>query len=57
MDAASLQADELGLEEYLGAAEALVADGDDVVVGELVAPLEEEFSEAVFISRSKSRAT
>ena len=57
MYARSFLADERGLEEHLRAAEALVADGDDVAVGELVALLEEEDSEAVFISWSKSRAT
>mmetsp|Transcript_59928 Transcript_59928/g.147321 ORF Transcript_59928/g.147321 Transcript_59928/m.147321 type:complete len:346 (+) Transcript_59928:412-1449(+) len=36
MDARRLKADERGLEENLGAAEALVADGDDLAVGKLV---------------------
>ena len=40
VDTRSLLADERGLEEHLRAAEALVADGDDVAVGELVALLE-----------------
>merc|ERR1719178_251185 len=40
VDAAGLLADEARLEEDLRAAEALVADDDDVSVGELVALLE-----------------
>ena len=40
VNARSFLADERGLEEHLRAAEALVADGDDVAVGELVALLE-----------------
>merc|ERR1719269_176596 len=40
VDARRLLADERGLEEDLGAAEALVADDDDVAVGELVGLLE-----------------
>ena len=36
VDAARLHAEEVGLEQRLGAAEALVADGDDLAVGQLV---------------------
>jgi hypothetical protein len=40
VDAARFHAEERGLEEGLGAAEALVADGDDLTVGQLVALLQ-----------------
>merc|ERR1712200_367825 len=40
VDAAGLHAQEGGLEEGLGAAETLVADGDDLTVGQLVGLLE-----------------
>ena len=40
VDAGRLHPGEAGLEEGLGAAEALVADGDDLTVGQLVALLE-----------------
>merc|ERR1711872_365881 len=40
MDTASLHAQERGLEEGLGAAETLVANGDDLAVGKLIGLLE-----------------
>merc|ERR1712107_868203 len=40
VDAASLHAQEAGLEESLGAPEPLVADGDDLAVGQLVGLLQ-----------------
>mmetsp|Transcript_32752 Transcript_32752/g.82596 ORF Transcript_32752/g.82596 Transcript_32752/m.82596 type:complete len:425 (-) Transcript_32752:238-1512(-) len=36
VDPRRLQADERGLEQHLGAAEALVADGDDLTIGKLI---------------------
>jgi len=40
VDSLGLAANEGGLEEHLGRAEALVSDDDDVAVGELVARFE-----------------
>merc|ERR1712146_19038 len=56
VDATGLLADERRLEEDLGAAEALVPDGDDVAAGSSYDFSISEDSEAVFISWSKSMA-
>ena len=56
-DAVHLEAGEVGLEEDLGAAEALVADDDDVASGSSKDFSRAEDSAAFFISSSKSTAT
>jgi len=57
VDAAGLHAQERGLEEGLWAPEPLVADGDDLTVGELVGFSRPVEAAAVAISCSKSNAT
>lgn len=57
MDASRFHVLEKGLEQHLQTSEPLIADGDHLAVGQLVALLQEKEDAAVAISCSKSRVT